>query len=147
MSEDYRVPVARQRVQAWLVGGQERDLELFFSPDVKVASLLDDGRLFLPALDGGRVCLVAREALVALRIGEPEAAPDEEETGLPMSTRRIAISLSSGRQVSGDIRFVASGARHRTADFLNDAASYLTVHSPEDVIHIVKRHIVTVVED
>lgn len=143
MSEDYRVPVERLKVQVWLVGGQERDLELYCPLHVPVESMLDDDRRFLPAADGEGVCLVARHAVVAMRV---EGAP-EGDGGLFTVTRKVAVTLGTGRDVRGDLRFVASSGQGRTADFLNGPSSYFSLYRPEDVVHVVKRHVQLVVEE
>jgi|GEM_PF-3169532 len=146
MPEDYRVPVSRVQARLWLAEGDEYEIVLFCPPDTSAASLLEDDRRFFPALEEGKFMLVARDSVAALWLTAPPDPPPQE-LDLPTVSRSVHVHLSHGRSIRGTIRFVSSGVQDRTADFLNEPSRCFDVHTPGQVVHVAKRHVLFVLEE
>lgn len=146
MAEDYRVPVSRIAARVWLTEGGSRRITLFCAPGTEPASVLDDDRAFFPVMEGDVFTLVSRDSVVVLWL-DGSTLESADEADLPMTSRRVRVSVRGDRTVDGTIRFVSSGPLDRTADFLNETPRSFAVHVDGQVAHISKAHVLTVVED
>jgi len=143
---ELRVPVSRVEVEIALAAAEPRTVTLFLPPDGAVGDLLEGpGEVFVPVEEDGRVRFFLRAAIASLTIHDPPA--DSEVDGLPRDRRRVVVRLAGGAGVEGELRWVRTSPNARTMDVLNQPSASFALHRADgSVVHVAKRHVVTVEE-
>jgi len=123
--------------------GGEAQVFLFVAPGDHVTQVIEDTARFVPMTFSSGTKLVAREAIAAIRVHVMHAPVEDE---LPGERQLAVVRLTSGKELRGEIRWVAPEHRRRMLDFLNNDTSHVVVHDTEHVIYIAKAHVVSVEE-
>jgi hypothetical protein len=143
-----RLPVENVNADLTLHSGERAPVMLFVHAGEDVSRVIGEGPPFVPMVRGGRVCLVARDAIacltVELRHGHRYAGAPEPE--LPCEHQRAAVQLRSGVVLEGELRWVATTGRKRTTDHLNAPPPVLAVATAELVHFVAKAHIAMITE-
>lgn len=144
------LPVENVNADLVLHDGERATVMLFVAGGEDLTALFS-GRPFVPVVRGGRVVLVARDAIAC--IGVPArcaaaAGADAGADGLPYERQRVVVKLRSGGLVDGEVRWAPPPgvARRRTTDGLNLAAPYFAVHAGATTYLVAKAHVATVTE-
>jgi hypothetical protein len=140
-----RLPVDNVEVTLILHDGERGDAVLFMPPTDSIAMLLAPGApRFLPMIRGGKVTLVARDAIAAL--GEQAIVALPQDGDLPVEVQAAVVQLRSGTQLAGELRWSAPAGQARTADHLNGADDTFELFSGGLRFHVVKAHVALVEE-
>lgn len=140
-----RMPV--DQIEVVLIGhdGTRSDAMLFVPPTDAIEQMLDArGNRFLPTIMGGKVQLVARDAIAAL--GVQSVIAMHQDGDLPVEVQAVAVHLRSGTVLEGELRWTATIGQARTADHLNGPSETLELHATNLTFHIAKGHIARVEE-
>jgi hypothetical protein len=141
--EDFRKPVRRLAATVTYGSGARCDVVLFCQPGEDLSRLLAADEPFLPIEQEGKVRLVARKELAVVSV--PFDGEFEEEATL---TRRVtvAVRLTSGAQVEGELAYTPRPGRPRVLDFLNEPDATLRLLDTHATHHVSKAHIHAVEE-
>lgn len=144
------LPVESVNAELVLHDGERAAVMLFVAGGEDLTRLFS-GKPFVPVVRGGRVCLVARDAIACVAVPAPAAAAagsDASADGLPWERQRVAVKLRSGALVEGEVRWVPPPglARRRTTDGLNLDAPYFAVHAGPTTYLVAKAHVATISE-
>lgn len=140
-----RMPVDHVDVTLILHDGSRIEAMLFVPPtDAIEQMLVARAARFIPTLMGGKVQLVARDAIAA--IGVQAVIALRQEGDLPVDTQAAVVHLRSGATVEGELRWTAPVGQARTADYLNDDSETIELHTAELTFHIPKSHVARVEE-
>jgi hypothetical protein len=143
---ELRVPVSRVEVEVALATAEPRTVTLFLPPEGAVGDLLEGpGDVFVPVEEDGRVRFLLRAAIASLTTHT--TPPDREDDGLPRDRRQVVVRLAGGAGVEGELRWVRTSPHARTMDVLNQPSASFALHRADgSVVHVAKRHVVTVEE-
>jgi hypothetical protein len=142
-SADFRTPVRRVAATVTFSSGARCDAILFFQPGDDVAHLLAAPEPFLPIELDGKVRLVARRTLAVVTTS---AGNEFDEEGTLTRRVTVAVRLSGGGEVEGELAYGPRPGRPRVLDFLNEPDATLRVWDAHSVHHVVKAHIDSVQE-
>jgi hypothetical protein len=123
--------------------GEEAQVFLFVAPGDRVTQVVEDTSQFVPMSFTGGTRLVARDAIAAISIHILHAPVEEE---LPGERQIALVRLRCGKQLRGEMRWIAPEGRRRMLDFLNTESSYFVVYDTEHVIYVAKAHVASVEE-
>ena len=140
-----RMPVDQVDVTLILHDGSRLEAMLFVPPTDAVGQMITSrGARFLPAMVGGKVQLVARDAIAALGV-QPVIAL-HQDGDLPVEVQAAVVHLKSGTALEGELRWTAAIGQARTADYLNGDGETIELHAPNLTLHIAKAFIARVEE-
>jgi hypothetical protein len=122
-----------------LEDGDHAHATLFLAPGSSVIRYLEEAASFVPVSYSGGLRLVARSSIACLTLLTMDAPPEDPD--LPLERQRVRIRLRGGRSIEGELRWIASDGRRRTADCLNDPLAHVVVHEGDHVSFIAKVHI------
>ena len=111
----------------------------------RLAVLLNSESRFFPfEEDGGHTILYNRDHLVCVQLSNPEASLDAGYT--VAKSRRVSVSLSTGRTLIGVVHIYRPEGRTRLSDWARQTARFRYLERPEDTFIINVDHIVDVHE-
>jgi len=147
MTADPRqVPTLPVQVELVLVSGWVARVTLFLSitsalrqgPET-LDEFLNAPRRLLAIADGDRRELVARDAIVSVRVTSEIAPRTEEEVATAVDL--VKVELSSGKTLDGAVQH-AQGTR--LSDFFNAAPDFFAVEDEGGLVYVNKRHVVSI---
>lgn len=100
---------------------------------------LNTPRRLLPVADGERRELLARDAIVCVRVTSDIAPRIPEEVAPAVDL--VRVELASGRTVDGAVQH-AQGAR--LSDFFNEPTDFFAVEDEGGVVWVNKRHVISI---
>jgi hypothetical protein len=141
-----QVPTLPVQVELALTSGRGVKVTLFLS----ITSALHDGpetldeflnapRRLLPAGEGDKNELVARDAIVTARVAS-DIAPRGEGDAAP-AVDLVRVELVSGQAIDGAVQHVQGT---RLSDFFNAAPDFFAVEDECGVVFVNKRHVVSI---
>jgi hypothetical protein len=142
-SAEFRTPVRRLAATVTFGSGVRSDVVLFCQPGENVEYLFTAPEPFVPIEQDGKVTLVARKTLAVVTIPRGHDF-DEEETLVRRVT--VAVRLTSGGELEGELAYTPRQGRPRVLDFLNESDAVLSLADTHAVHHIAKEHIGSVEE-
>ena len=122
-----------------LEDGEQAHAMLFLAPGSSVIRFLEDAPPFVPVSYTAGLRLVSRSSIACITVQSTDAPPEDPD--LPLERQRVRIRLRGGRSIEGELRWIASSGRRRTADCLNDPMLHVVVHEAAHVSFIAKVHI------
>jgi hypothetical protein len=164
-STELRLPTVAVPVRLALVGRDVAPAELCVADEPRpgrsalidaVAELLDSATSFVPVRAHTRVRLLGKHAVawIAVARRDPEAKPSTEfQTEEPSEVftlydrqHRVEIELVAGTRLLGTLLDSSPSDRPRVVDYLNGAAGFVRLWTPEEHILINKTQIISVTE-
>lgn len=125
--------------------GDRSEVIFLLPPGEDVARVVIEGDAFVPVMRNAKICIVARKAIAAL--GLPPRAIDELEDAMPHEKQKVAVKLTSGMMLEGEVRWTVVSGQQRTADHLNNNdARTIELRTADKSFYIVKDHIAYVQE-
>jgi DNA-binding NtrC family response regulator len=141
------VPVDPLAAVVVLSDGTRHDMVFACGPGQPVADILETRDGFVPVKVDGKTRIYARNALACVIVHASESEADgAEDDGLPYKRRAVRVSLRSGVQLDGELRYVAVVGRGRVTDVLNEDALSFSLHAGGAVHHIAKAHVLCIEE-
>lgn len=147
MSADPRqVPTLPVTVEADLVGGRTMRVTLFLSitsarregPET-LDEFLNTQRRLLPVADGERRELLAREAIVTVRVTSDIAPRTVIEVAPAVDL--VKAELVNGKTLDGAVQHDAGT---RLSDFFNAAPDFFALEDSAGIVWVNKRHVVSI---
>ena len=144
-----QVPMLSIDAELQLAGGTSARVTLFLStrsprhdgPET-LGEFLDAPRRFLPVRTERGNGLVARDAIVTVRVAKDVEAgrPDAPPPAIDM----VRIALENGAAIDGVLLHPAAGNRARLSDFFNTAPDFFAVEDEGGIVHVSKRRVVSI---
>ena len=140
------VPVDQLAATVVLSDGTRHEVVFARGAGQPIEELLEARERFVPVKIGGKTRIYARSALacVIVRVIERDEPADEE--ALPEKRRAVRVTLRSGVELDGELRYVAVEGRGRVTDVLNEESLGFSLHASGAVHHIAKAHVLCIEE-
>ncbi len=151
MSADPRqVPTLPVLVDLELVTGRTANVTLFLSIHSQVREgpetldeFLNTPRRMLPVADGTKRELVARDAILSVRVMS-DISPHAQGHDAP-AVDLVKVELTNGKTYDGAVQHAASGVGGaRLSDFFNAAPDFFALADTAGVVYVNKRHVVSI---
>jgi hypothetical protein len=128
--------------------GERSEALLFLPLGDDITRLVSPGDPFVPTIRDARFCLVARDAIAAIRVTAGGTDDRSDPDGLPIRRQRARVRLRSGTTLDGELQWTPLRDHERTSDHANEATSFLVIHDAEarSTYYIVKSQIATIEE-
>lgn len=147
MTSTFHIQKTPLQVEVWTTDGDVSGV-LHVAPFAKshsggetVLDLMNGPESFLPIISAGRVQLVAKSCILAMRYRQHV----EPLPGIALVEHRVQVQLEHHAPFVVLLREERPPGKERVSDFLNDAAPYLVTLDGETTVLIVKQHLVRVI--
>lgn len=139
---DFKIPKHPVPVQL-LIGDKVRECMVFVVPisarhdgSEDVSDLLKSEDPYLPVEENGSHLCIPKEAIAVAWV-EPGVHPPEMTGAVRSTEKRVLVTLHSGRQLRGAVRYSRHPDSSRLVDYLNASAEFFTLH--QDRVALVNR--------
>ncbi len=148
---DFRVTKRRVPVKV-LVSDRVQESDVFLTSvsarhdgSETLSDLLNGADAYLPLEHDGELLCIPREAIEVAWSSSPDPVDGEELS--PPTEQKVRITLHSGRQLRGSMRYSRSPDSSRLVDYLNDSPLFVELHQGDQLALVNRRHIALVQQD
>jgi len=147
MTSSFHIQKTPVDVEVWTTDGDVSGV-LHIAPFAKshsggetVLDVMNGPEPFLPIISGGRVQLVAKSCILAMRYEQHV----EPLPGIALVEHSVQVQLEHHAPFVVLLREERPPGKERVSDFLNDPAPYLVTLDGDTTVLIVKQHLVRVI--
>jgi hypothetical protein len=141
---DFKIPKHPIRVEL-LIGGKVRECMVFVVPisashegSEDVSDLLKSEDPYLPVEENGSHLCIPKEAIAVAWV-ETGLHPPGAIGAVRSTEKRVLVTLHSGRQLRGAVRYSRHPDSSRLVDYLNASHEFFTLHQ-DRVAFVNRRH-------